>query len=522
MSQTIAGPGVSYYLTNTVPNDKVTFNELPNPPLAGINEHLLYVLNDNNLYYDGIDISNPSMTADSITFTQVVANPGGSDTLWMKTGGNIYHGDRDTENNDPTSFYVDPYGMTILQGANGWINSPLNTITEAISLLSPLVGITIHFNGDYSAENIDLPPQCIIIGESGLSFRSLLGPVNINSAILGWTDPPPFGLNQSFITNCSCQGLITYDCAGCVSPLLILNNCIIQGGLDATSTSLAPDIGYLLMKDSIIASTINITNINATMTCCSFGLFNFISGDLNITHDNIPGDMTVKLCNSIVNGGNIVINALNTTDVLYVYLEGDCMFNSITVNAVTIPGGLVFYVDDISFPPITWGVGTQANTSIQYIKNAEVVGYYPTTAAEWNPYPVPSTVQIALDQLAHRTTQFNGVTTVTGVNQILTTGNNLTPIYDATGAIHDHTKYSIKLVSWYYNNSRLLVPGESITIRVYVNGAVINTYILNDVSPSTATLPCVYTVPANGNMYVNIEPWVPIGAAFLMSYSLST
>lgn len=84
-NQTNAGPGDYYYLSSTGVN-QVYFNEDSSPPLGIIDKHVLYVMDDDILYYDGQQIatgspSNPVVTGVSPTTLNGVPR-------WANTDGN--------------------------------------------------------------------------------------------------------------------------------------------------------------------------------------------------------------------------------------------------------------------------------------------------------------------------------------------------------------------------------------------------------------------------------------------------
>lgn len=516
-SQTNLNPYVSYFLS-AFGLDQAYFNKLTAPPLGLLDKGILYELDDGVLYFNGVPLSSGSFSGDSLTLTPEAANPGTADTLWLNLAGQLQHGARNTEGNEPTILYVSTSGTTTAAGANGFINSPISTITDALSLYD-VNGTSIQLTGDFSGESIMLPAQVIINGDAGVSFRSLVGPITIDNTIQSWVDPPPFGINQSFLNSCVCMGQIDYTAAGLDQPLLVLNDSSVQGGIVATDDDSS---AYLLMRGCMISSTVSVENVNTFLICCSFGLLNVLPGSMSITHTDIAQDMTVYLSNCHVADGTVTINAGSTTNTLEVSLIGDCTFSTITVASVAAPGGLTLIVDDLAVP-ITWGPGAQANTTIVYTKKASEVGYEPAVPADWSPAPV--IVGEALDQLAARVfypaVSFRGVTTITGVNQNLVSGNNLTPIFSATDSIFDYISDATLFTNWYYSLDRALVVGESINVRLIVNGnPVVLLGPLDHTSPQTAIVPCSYSVSPGDKVYVLINAFGIIGAPIVTSYCL--
>lgn len=408
-NQSYASGGDPYWLSSRGVN-AVSFNKLSAPPLAYVNKGVLYELNDGILYFNGTAISSAKAIVDDITFNRMAINPGGADTEWMDLSGQLHHGARNTESNDTTILYVSANGTTTAAGANGFINSPISTIVDALSLYQNS-GTTIQLVGNFTGETVDLPAQCVLQGNSGLSFRSLIGPININSSIPSWLLPAPYGILQSYIANCSCNGAITFDATGITMPLFVINNSILQA--PSTFTDDTAD-AILLAQSSIIATTVDVTDMNAFLIECTFGLASFASGSLNITHTDIAHDMTAFISNCNVGSGTVTILANSTTNVCHVTLSGTQNGFAVNIASVAVPGGLVLTIDDISLP-ITWGVGAQANTTIVYIKNAATTGYSPAMPSYWN-IP-PTEVKSALDELASRpkptaATGVGGLTTI--------------------------------------------------------------------------------------------------------------
>jgi hypothetical protein len=314
-------------------------------------------------------------------------------------------------------------------------------------------------------------------------------------------------------------GMIDATVTGFDSPFLIMNNVSVQGGL----TLVDDDCGaYLMMKDSIVSSVLSVTDANAYLIGCSFGLLNLVSGSADISH-TAAADMQVVFsgCTVIDGTGSVNISADSLTDTLSVTLSGDMHFDEINVNSVAAAGGLRLYVDDTT--PITWAPGTEALTTVVYIKQAAQVGYTPLNPGDWPVVPVQ--VSEALDSLAAGgvviPVEFRGVTTIDGSNQSLVSGNNLTPMFSAVDGIFDYVSSACTLTSWFYNFDRLLLPLESLNVRLLVNGApVVSLGPLDDTSPQSAIVPCAYALVPGDRIFVLINAFGIQGADIVCSYSL--
>lgn len=372
--------------------DAVSFVKQAAPPLAWLNRGILYELTDGVLYYNGSPIATGGgdPVFDSVTLTPVAANPGGPNTLWEKSpGGHLWHGAHDTENYDMTQVYVNPAGLTLLTGGTGAINSPLSTISEALTLWTA-GGLTVTTCGDLTADAFTLPAQAIVAAVGGPSFRTLLGA--ITCAGPSWAGPPPFGRNQSNIVGCVAIGPISYDASLMNIPQLVLTRCAIAGGITALDTDCD---SILLATACIIESAISVTDMQAQFLDCAWSVIG-LGGSLSLTH-TAAVDMGVLVSNlASAPAGAINIAANSLANVLTVDLVGLCQFSSINVNSVAALGGLILNIDDAT--AITWAPGTQALTTVNMIKAASLVGYSPAVPGDWLVPPV--IVSDALDQLA--------------------------------------------------------------------------------------------------------------------------
>lgn len=329
--------------------------------------------------------SSTNTTTNSVTLTPSTG-PYPSNTLWINsTNNHIYHGSRDTENNDPTQIYVTMNGDTLANGANGFINSPLSTISEALSLYPvDKSGLTVIVHGQFTLGTIHLNPNATINCHSP-SPMCVIGALDINTP--EWLTPSPYFFNQSELNNIVCTGLIDLGFTGYNNPLFLFNDCSILGGVICNGP------GELVFKDCIVTSSVQIIDTNTNFTNCNFALLGQV-GTLQISH-LIAQDMVVVISNTTI-GGTVTINHSSPTNTLTIYMLGNCNFTTINVNSVGFTGGVVLILDDT--PDITFGFGTQADTIVNYIKKSQQVTYTPANPLNWS--PVPDLVNVALDQLA--------------------------------------------------------------------------------------------------------------------------
>lgn len=386
--QTFGGPFTPYYLA-TAGVDSVSFVKQAAPPLAILNQGSLYELTDGVLYYNGSPVqTGVTPELDAITFTRVGSNPGGVNTEWMDLNGQLHHGSRDVEKNDSKVLYVNPLGGSIASGANGWINSPLSTITEALSLTPTNVLI----EGDYSGEAVSLIPTSL----GGYSQW------NVGSTKLGavTVDPISWSAGASgLISNCQLDGLVTFNVSGneTISQLTISNSHLSAGLTAVDTVTTARDLCSVVVDNCLISSTVSVTDMNCNITG-TFGLTTgSLFGELALIHTDIAVDMAV-FADAVIVDGDLVIDAGSTTNTLFVFLQ-NAPFVHVHVNSVARSGGLVLFIANLQ-SNITWAAGTQANTTVYWLNRAERIGYSPAVPGYWS-IP-PTEVASALDELASR------------------------------------------------------------------------------------------------------------------------
>lgn len=373
--------------------DRVYFNKLIDPPIALLDKGVLYEMDDGILYFNGNPVS---IGGGSVTTTDITIDPStgpySSNTLWINnTNDHLYHGNRDTENNEPTRIYVSTNGDTLANGANGFINSPLNDMTEALTLW-PIdkSGLTININGAFT-NNLSLKPSTFIKGDT-LSPKSLLGAIDLLDP--DWATPSPYFFNQSSINNCTVLGLSNLDFSGMDKPLVIYNECSIQGGIIATGSSVAStEPGIMFCKECECTSNIQLIDMDANFQNCCFSLLTQVA-DIQISH-LYDKDMKIFI-DGCTDAGILSINHSSLANVLYIDLIGDLRFSQINVNSVGFTGGLVLTIGDTT--EINFTGGTEADTIINYTKRATQVAYTPANPGDWS--PVPTLVSDALDILA--------------------------------------------------------------------------------------------------------------------------
>lgn len=487
-NQSYANPFDPYWLSSRGIN-AVNFNKNTSPPVAFFNKGILYELTDGKLYYNGSEVQTSS------------SNP------------LLY---------DPTNIYVSSNSSgTIISGARD-INNPLSTITEALSLVDSDIGATLYCTGNFSAESVvTLPANCVIDGNQ-LSFRCLTPEIIVGGST--FDNPPAFGINQSFLHCVNAQNPITYDTSLFTEQsLLVIDNSVVQGNLTCIDSSDCTDL--LLVKDCIISSTLYIQNQNANIINSVFGI-SVSSGSIGINHSVNTNDMTVTIDATVVNGSILSISATSTTNILTVNLLGNMNFSAINIDTQN-PGCLVLNIDD--YTPITWTIGSEANTTVNYIKKADQVSYNPAVPGDWSPPPVQ--VAEALDQLAansltSQNINFNGVSYLDGSNQNLLAGVNLNIIFSVTNDLFDYIHANANIANFYYHMDRILVLGESFNIRLLQNGNPIAFLgsgvggMMDDTSPQSTIVPVNVNFIAGDQMVILVNAWVPIGANINFSWSL--
>lgn len=115
----------------------------------------------------------------------------------------------------------------------------------------------------------------------------------------------------------------------------------------------------------------------------------------------------------------------------------------------------------------------------------------------------------------------NGCTNIDGTNQNLISGNYLTPIFDVNNHYCDIIPKNAVLDTFRWKISRALTSGESINVRLIVNGnPVITLGSFTSTTPLTGGTTFIRNLNANDEIYILINSF-SASSTFVMCWSLS-
>lgn len=478
--QTQSSPGVNYYLP-TLGTDKVSFNKLSSPPLAYLDHGILYELNDGKLYYNGQEV---------VTGT-----------------GSI---------NESTNriLYVSPETGSSLNDGN--ILRPVLTIAEAMALVPDKTGYSINFS--YTDNSNFAAKAGVGLYGSNILDSFLWGIVTLNDPSWLTTTGGP---NQFMLSNLVVLGSCLFDFTNAVIPMVIFQNCSIVSVLNVTGYY---DIVNNIRSQLILSNCYELTNILisdcdllVTNTCsiaggtAQFSMTKTDTQNMNIYVDfnNNVGNAVIFInCNA---GSSGIIDATICGNYNVVQVSVDPASTCNIVLKITSDTRYIF-VDPFS----------EFSTTLQLLDDSFNTNYVPTTPADWT--TLPNNTGKALDILASEVINkpifLNGVTTITGANQDITSGNNLTPYYSATDDYFDYISNNTNFNGFYYRLSRSVDITESINIRLIIDGSpVVSFGPLTNASPQEALVPFNQDIPAGSKIYILINAFAAV-SNIVMSWSL--
>lgn len=478
--QTESSPGISYYLPVSGV-DSVSFNKNLTPPLAYLNKGILYEMVDGKLYYNG----NPLATGDSFI-------------------------------NESTNriLYVSP--ETGKSTNNGNILTPVKTIAEAMALVPDNSGYSINVSY-HDSSNFAAKTGVGIYGSQILdSF--LFGTVTINDPSWLITTGGP---NQLLLSNLVILGSCLIDFTNALIPVVICQTCSIVTVFNVTgyydvSNSFR---SQLVLSNSYVLTNMLLSNCDVLVTnCCSVagGTAQFSISKTDSEYMNIYIDFNNNIGNSSIfincdagSGGSVDVTVCGNNNLVQVTVDPTSTCN--VVLKITSDTRYIF-PDPFS----------EFATTIQFIDNSFHTNYIPSTPADWS--PIPNNVGKALDILAPEVNNkpifLNGITTITGANQNITSGNNLTPYFSATDDYFDYIANNTNFTGFYYHLSRSVDITESINIRLIINGSpVVSFGPLTNASPVEAIVPFNQDIPAGSKIYILINAFAAL-SNIIMSWSL--
>jgi hypothetical protein len=453
--------------------DSVYFNKLTSPPLAYFDKGVLYELIDGVLYFNGLPLSGGTPFNDNSTDRIIYTAPNGSPT--------------------GTGKFVDP----------------VDTLASAMALVPDDTGYSINLSYQDSS-NFSMKTGSYIYGTTTPN-TIINGLVDIND--VSWTLPAASGINQAGIQNCVISNSLNLDFTGYLTPLFVMKDCTLVNTTTIT--------GYYDALNSFRSKIF-------TSNCFSFGditindcdyLMNFdnklsLFPLNNITINKNGSDpMQIDCYYSSMTSNISVFYNNGATDTLTCTFTGDGVTILLTADPATLPGN--FIVNTSANVNITYAdIFTQGIVTLNYIDNSNLIEYSPANPADWSPVPV--NVAEALDILATPNSSqpvfFNGVTTITGVNQNLTTGNKLNPYFSATNDYFDYVISDIQLTGFFYHLQRAVDITENINIRLIVNGnPVVNLGPLTSASPQEAVVPINYNLLPGDQIYILINAFAAVG-----------
>lgn len=122
-------------------------------------------------------------------------------------------------------------------------------------------------------------------------------------------------------------------------------------------------------------------------------------------------------------------------------------------------------------------------------------------------------------------TFLNGTTVWDGSNQTFSSGHYLVE-FSAAGDWFDYVPYNMNITSFYYRMSRVLVPLESVNIRLIKNGNPIQTLTISNLpldstSPQSGVVPLSIPLVVGDQIYILVNSWTPSAGNVNYSWSLS-
>ena len=480
MIQTEASPGKPYYLPYRFV-DRVSFTKLTSPPLSYLDKGVLYEMVDGKLYFNG----QPLATGDSFI-------------------------------NESTNriLYVSP--ETGESSNNGNILTPVKTIAEAMALVPDKTGYSINFS--YTDSSDFAAKTGVGIYGSQILDSFLHGTVTINDSSWLTTTGGP---NQLLLSNLVILGFCLFDFENAVIPMIICQTCSIvsvfnvSGYYDVSNSFRS----QLILSNSYILTNMLISNCDVLVTnCCSVagGTAQFSISKTDSEYMSVYIDFNNNLGNSSIfidcnagSSGTVDVSVCGNNNLIQITVDPTS-----TCNIILKITSDTRYIFNDSF--------SEFSTTLQFFNNSFNTNYNPTTPSDWS--PLPNNVGKALDILAPEVNNkqifLNGVTTITGANQNITSGNNLTPYFSATDDYFDYIANNTNFYGFYYHLSRNVDITESVNIRLIINGSpVVSFGPLTNASPVEAIVPFNQDIPAGSKIYILINAFAAV-SNIIMSWSL--